>query len=188
MPETVLNIEYDKIKNEVFEEIVDLSFQCIVETTKGQHLVSKTEDLANKCNLDSKIVKHVIKQLVQIISDGTGQSWTRSQFLTELEKLGLDSEKCEIFSKKWEEKQVDVSRNILSHTLANNRLVDMEWKFGVTAASSECNKIGSTFLQLKLVINKGDRLENVHMELTLPQFYAFMHEMERAKASMEFFG
>ncbi|XP_077862236.1 COMM domain-containing protein 7-like [Saccoglossus kowalevskii] len=68
-----------------------------------------------------------------------------------------------------------------------NQLVDMEWKFGVTAANSEINKVGNTFLQLKLVVNKGNRTENVYMELTLPQFYSFLHEMEKAKSSLEYF-
>uniref|UniRef100_A0A674BCK0 COMM domain containing 7 n=1 Tax=Salmo trutta TaxID=8032 RepID=A0A674BCK0_SALTR len=40
---------------------------------------------------------------------------------------------------------------------------------------------------LKLVIRKGNSTENVYMELTLPQFYNFLHEMERAKASMDCF-
>nr|ACI68902.1 COMM domain-containing protein 7 [Salmo salar] len=64
---------------------------------------------------------------------------------------------------------------------------DMEWKFGVTVGTSELQKVGNTFLQLKLVIRKGNSTENVYMELTLPQFYNFLHEMERAKASMDCF-
>jgi hypothetical protein len=66
----------------------------------------------------------------------------------------------------------------------------MEWKFGVTAASDEVGQVGSTFLHLKLVVDKGFSaqatvgesesagggsagkarvLEDVYMELTLPQ-------------------
>lgn len=36
-----------------------------------------------------------------------------------------------------------------------NNLVDMEWKFGVTASTDELRQVGSTFLQLKLTIDKG---------------------------------
>ncbi|WAR26315.1 COMD7-like protein [Mya arenaria] len=56
----------------------------------------------------------------------------------------------------------------------------------VTAASSELDKVGNTFLQLKLVINTGNGVTNSYMELTLPQFYSFLHEMEKAKASLEY--
>jgi hypothetical protein len=75
-------------------------------------------------------------------------------------------------------------------------------------------RVGSTFLQLKLVLNKGVSTENVSMgtqlpcssrtacsmmilippfrfhvatELSLPQFYQFLHEMEKAKTSLDFF-
>ncbi|CAI9597167.1 unnamed protein product, partial [Staurois parvus] len=48
-------------------------------------------------------------------------------------------------------------------TLSINQLVDMEWKFGVTAASSEVEKAGSIFLQLKMVIRKGSKLEPVYV-------------------------
>lgn len=67
-----------------------------------------------------------------------------------------------------------------------NQLVDMEWKFGVTAASSELKKVGNSFLQLKLVVNKGnEQTEEIFMELSLPQFYTFLHEMEKAKANLD---
>uniref|UniRef100_A0A3B4W9V9 COMM domain containing 7 n=1 Tax=Seriola lalandi dorsalis TaxID=1841481 RepID=A0A3B4W9V9_SERLL len=57
----------------------------------------------------------------------------------------------------------------------------------VTVGTSEIQKVGNIFLQLKLVVRRGNSTENVYMELTLPQFYNFLHEMERAKASMECF-
>lgn len=67
-----------------------------------------------------------------------------------------------------------------------SRIVDMEWKFGVTAATSNNENIGESFIQLKLVVDKGNKeLETVFMEMTLPKFYALLHDLEKAKASME---
>ena len=68
-----------------------------------------------------------------------------------------------------------------------NQLVDMEWKFGVTAASNDLNVVGQTFLQLKLIIDRGGQREDMFMEMTLPQFYSFLHEMEKAKSTLEYF-
>uniref|UniRef100_A0A667YIW9 COMM domain containing 7 n=1 Tax=Myripristis murdjan TaxID=586833 RepID=A0A667YIW9_9TELE len=89
--------------------------------------------------------------------------------------------------KKWALHYAVLSRQAVGQTLMVNQLVDMEWKFGVTVGTSEIQKVGNIFLQLKLVVRKGNSTENVYMELTLPQFYNFLHEMERAKASMECF-
>ena len=41
-------------------------------------------------------------------------------------------------------------------------------------------------LQLKLTLNKGAHTEDVFMELSLPDFYDFLSEMEKAKSSLEF--
>jgi len=40
-------------------------------------------------------------------------------------------------------------------------------------------------LQLKMVVAKGSTTENVLMELSIPQFFEFMHEMEKAKLELE---
>lgn len=75
---------------------------------------------------------------------------------------------------------------MVCQTFMINKLVDMEWKFGVTAASSEIKKLGNSFLQLKLVVSKGnDTTEDIFMEMSLPQFYTFLHEMERAKTNLD---
>lgn len=67
-----------------------------------------------------------------------------------------------------------------------NRLIDISWKFGVTAATSELNKVGNTFLQMHITLDKGNgQTESVYLELSLAHFYSFLHEMERAKASLE---
>ncbi len=81
---------------------------------------------------------------------------------------------------------VAICRSMVGQTFMINKLVDMEWKFGVTAASSEIKKLGNSFLQLKLVVSKGnDATEDIFMEMSLPQFYTFLHEMERAKTNLD---
>ena len=62
----------------------------------------------------------------------------------------------------------------------------MEWRFGVTAATSEMTEAGQSYLHLKLKVDKGGgQVDDVLMEVSLPQFYALMHEMEKAKAAFQ---
>jgi len=52
----------------------------------------------------------------------------------------------------------------------------------VTAANNELAKVGTTFIHLKLMLDKGNsKVEAVPMELTVPQFYKFVQDMEKAK-------
>ncbi|CAD6234053.1 GSCOCG00007503001-RA-CDS [Cotesia congregata] len=66
-----------------------------------------------------------------------------------------------------------------------NTLVDVSWKFGVTTSSSESDKVGKTFLQLKLQLNNEGKMKDVFTEMTLTQFYKFIHDLEQAKNNLE---
>lgn len=106
----------------------------------------------------------------------------------ELQKYGLAPDKAVSVGKAWRKCNTAMSKAAVAKTLMVNRLVDMQWKFGVTASSDDAAQLGNTFLQLKLVTDKGgSRLETSCMELSLPQFYEFMHEMEKCKASLDAF-
>ena len=85
--------------------------------------------------------------------------------------------------KVWKARSVSVATSLLSKALSNNQLVDMDWVFGVTAASDDCDHVGKTFLQLKLVLESsgGGGRRTVVMELSLDQFYQFLASMEKCK-------
>ena len=100
---------------------------------------------------------------------------------------GLSAENSPHVSERWKANLVALSRSVVGQTFMVNQLVDMEWKFGVTAGSSDLKVVGQTFLQLKMVVDRGGTQEDVFMELTLPQFYSFLHEMEKAKSTLEYF-
>ena len=75
---------------------------------------------------------------------------------------------------------------MLASTLQVHKLVDMEWKFGVTSATDEMERVGTTFLQIKFVIAKGDEenseTESIYMELSLQQFYELLGQLEKVKS------
>ena len=66
---------------------------------------------------------------------------------------GLLPEKSEQIAQLWRVHFVMLSRNMVDQSLVVNKVVDMEWRFGVSAASSELAQVGKTFLQLKLVVS-----------------------------------
>ncbi|XP_061682778.1 COMM domain-containing protein 7 isoform X2 [Syngnathoides biaculeatus] len=130
------------------------------------------------------------EKLMEQLSDFAGamkRNLTAEQLKEDLQTLGLHEDKAAHFSQQWAEHRTKLCRLAVQQTLTVNRLVDMEWKFGVTVGTSEIHKMSNIFLQLKLVVQKGSSTENLYMELSLPQFYNFLREMERAKASMDSF-
>uniref|UniRef100_H0Z7T1 COMM domain containing 7 n=1 Tax=Taeniopygia guttata TaxID=59729 RepID=H0Z7T1_TAEGU len=134
-----------------------------------------------------KCYTHTFTPIIPNTAGALKRNLSSEQVRADFIALGLSEEKASYFAEQWKVNSPTLTRLAVGQTLMINQLIDMEWKFGVTAGSSELEKVGSIFLQLKLVVKKGSQLENVYVELTLPQFYSFLHEMERVKTSLESF-
>ncbi|RUS86082.1 hypothetical protein EGW08_006175 [Elysia chlorotica] len=178
----------NKFPDELFDQLVQFSFQFLLEPSKSSRLMQQLEKFADSAGVGAGALKNVFKSLVYLPNAALKKSLTGAQLQEDFENLGLSSTKAASASRKFEDNLFLLSRGALSQTLMVNQLVDIEWKFGVTASTSELSKVGNTFLQMKLVINTGSGTKDVFLELTLPQFYSFLHEMERAKNSLEFLG
>ncbi|XP_076241703.1 COMM domain-containing protein 7 [Calliopsis andreniformis] len=66
-----------------------------------------------------------------------------------------------------------------------SKIRDISWRFGVTAASNESDNVGKSFLQLKLDIAEGSKPKNIFIEMTISQFYKFLHDLEKAKSNLD---
>ena len=125
---------------------------------------------------------------------------------------GINEAGAKLLAEKWGASAGALAHVSTGRALKVDELADMEWKFGVTSATHElqtvcsphcCScaliilrvtdspfplmQVGNTFLQLQLTIDRGGGIkEGRHMELTLPQFYQFLMQMEKAKSQLDF--
>ncbi|XP_061187683.1 COMM domain-containing protein 7-like [Saccostrea echinata] len=176
----------NKFQNKQFKQLLEYGFEFLADPGKSSRLMEQLEVFAEENGVNVTGLKNIFKSLLSFSNSALKKSLSASQLKEDLTNLGLAEDKSEYFSQQWTSNLAALSKSALGQTLMVNQLVDMEWKFGVTAASSEVDKVGNTFLQVKLVINTGNGIKNTYMELTLPQFYSFLHEMEKAKASLEY--
>lgn len=70
---------------------------------------------------------------------------------------------AKIISDTWNEQKASIGTTALANTLKVNQLVDMQWRFGVTASSSEQTNIRETFLQMKLTLDMGNSIKEVRL-------------------------
>ncbi|KAB1262201.1 COMM domain-containing protein 7 [Camelus dromedarius] len=160
---------------------------CAVPSLQVEKFLAQLSEFAATNQISLGPLRSIVKSLLLVPNGALKKSLTAEQVRADFITLGLSEEKATYFSEKWKQNAPTLARWAIGQTLMINQLIDMEWKFGVTSGSSELEKVGSIFLQLKLVIKKGNKTENVYIELTLPQFYSFLHEMERVRTSMECF-
>ncbi len=159
-------------------------------------LMGELSKFAGESGISEDVNKSVLRGLFAVLKGSLRNNLKSQQLEEDLVSLGLKENLAKEAAKAWSSNIASITRSTLGQTLVINELVDMDWKFGVTASSDDVESVGSTFLQLKLVINKGLESsagekagvakEIVYMELTLPQFYSFLAEMEKAKSVVEF--
>uniref|UniRef100_A0A4X1SX89 COMM domain containing 7 n=2 Tax=Sus scrofa TaxID=9823 RepID=A0A4X1SX89_PIG len=151
-----------------FSALTEVLFHFLTEPKEVERFLAQLSEFATTNQISLGPLRSIVKSFLLVPN-------------------GLSEEKATYFSEKWKQNAPTLARWAIGQTLMINQLIDMEWKFGVTSGSSELEKVGSIFLQLKLVVKKGNQTENLYIELTLPQFYSFLHEMERVRTSMECF-
>ncbi|XP_006807490.1 COMM domain-containing protein 7 [Neolamprologus brichardi] len=177
----------NKLNEQQFHRLIEILFQFLLEPKETERFMQQLTEFAGEHGMSAGPLRNLMKSVLLVPQGALKKNLTGEQIKDDLLTLGLSEEKSAHFSLQWAEHYAALTRLAVGQTLMVNQLVDMEWKFGVTVGTSEIQKLGTVFLQLKLVVRKGNSTENVYMELTLPQFYNFLHEMERAKASMECF-
>ncbi|XP_072304594.1 COMM domain-containing protein 7 [Eucyclogobius newberryi] len=189
LPDTVSNDfqNLNKLNEPQFRRLIEILFQFLLEPKETERFMQHLAGFAGEHGMSAGPLKNLMKSVLLVPQGAMKKNLSAEQIREDLETLGLNEDKAVQFSLQWAEHWATLSRLAVRQTLMVNQLVDMEWKFGVTVGTSEMHKVGNIFLQLKLVIRKGNSTENVYMELTLPQFYNFLHELERAKASMDCF-
>src|SRR5436189_77867 len=101
--------------------------------------------------------------------------------------LHLNEKVIGVILKCWNNKSTQIATSLLNKTLSNNQLVDLDWSFGVTASSDDCDHVGKTYLQIKLTIDDGESgRKDLFLELSLEQFYQFLASLEKCRSFLDF--
>eukprot|EP01137_Pigoraptor_chileana_P011565 Opistho-2@62650 len=168
-----------------FGELVGLLFGFLLQPDQATKLLEGLQSFAEEHGVGLGGLKNVVRGTLTFMKGAMRSNLTPANVKDDLILLGIPADRSGYVASQWKKNLVGLSRAVVGQTLMVNQLLDLEWRFGVTAGTSELRKAGGTFLQLKLTIDKGTKTEIVNMELSLPQFYSFLHEMETAKANIE---
>uniref|UniRef100_A0A4W5PY85 COMM domain containing 7 n=1 Tax=Hucho hucho TaxID=62062 RepID=A0A4W5PY85_9TELE len=187
LPDSVSNDfqNFNKFNEQQFTSLTEIVFNFLLEPKETDRLLQQLSEFTKENGMSAGPLRNLMKSFM-LFPHGSAlkKNLTADQVKEDLLALGLYDAKAAHFSQQWSSHYPVLSRLAVGQTLMVNQLVDMEWKFG---GKTNNLRIEVPLRMLKLVIRKGNSTENVYMELTLPQFYNFLHEMERNKASMDCF-
>ena len=205
-------------------------------TAEAEEFMNSLAAYAGKMGIKAKTLRNSVRGLLVVFDGSLKNASTPAGLATDLEEFGISKDCASVAADKWRARLSELLRTQARKTLQVNKLVDMEWKFGVTTSSDEVAAIGATFLQLKLQIESGEEAdgkadrgdesngsgggegvgataaaeaeakggdegasssssssssssgtsrEDVHVQLSLTQFYNFLGEMEKANATLQ---
>jgi hypothetical protein len=73
-------------------------------------------------------------------------------------------------------------------TSQNQQLIDLDWKFAINVANSGSDGNNGTarlYLKLTTTSNNNTNRTDIPLSVTLEQFYALVHQLEKAKLEMD---
>lgn len=178
------------IPMDVFKQLLGATRQIITgetELTTVELLTEALTPLAENANTTPDKLCNIVRSLSMLMQGAIKRNLKIETLMEDCDSLGLEETRVKLIGATWKKYFVAISRGVFSQTLSVNPLKDLDWRFGVTAASSEVKEVGATYLQLKLTLDRGDGLRDVFVELTLPQFYDLLHQLESAKQTLDFF-
>ncbi|KAM9284875.1 COMM domain-containing protein 7 isoform 1-T1 [Morus bassanus] len=158
----------NQLSAQQFSALTEVLFRFLTEPKEVERFLTQLSDFATMNKISLGPLKNIVKSILLVPNGALKRNLSSEQVRADFIALGLSEEKASYFAEQWKVNSPTLTRLAVGQTLMINQLIDMEWKFGVTAGSSELEKVGSIFLQLKLVIKKGSQMENVYIgELTV---------------------
>jgi len=151
-------------------------------------LIESLKEFGSEQGVGLAMLKNLSQAYIVLLKGAFQNNLSPAQLAEDLTQLEWAPECVAAVGRMWKTNKASLTSSSLGKTLMVNKLVLPEWRFGITTGNKDLRELGSTFLQLKLILDIGDgQTSEEYVELTLPQFYEFVATMEKAKAQMDVF-
>lgn len=166
--------------------LTDIVLSFLISPTSCD-IQTHLNEFAETTSINTASLKSITRGLLIFYQECMKEGMTENQINARCTELQLDATLSSALVESWSKKTSKVSASLISRTIKANKLVDMDWSFGVTAASSDAEQVGKTYLQLRLTIDEQSQGMRVYfVELSVDQFYSFLAALEAAKQYLEF--
>jgi len=179
----------NRLSEEQYQQLLETVFGFLSKPVSADEFSRKVEAFTSKHGIKLNPVKEMIKTILIIVKEATRRRLTPGQLFGDLQKLKQEPDKASKLTRMWGKSvgggEAPEEGKVPDVSVLAKRLVNLEWKFAVTSSNSEINRVGNCFIQIKMILSKGLSTESVLFEMSLHQFYDFMHQMEKAKLELD---
>lgn len=94
-------------------------------------------ELSQQTRIPGAALKSIIQSILFFFRGELRVNASPNFVKDDLLALGVEAQRTSLVSQKWKEMFLMLSKSVIGQTLVVNEILDMQWKFGVTASSSE---------------------------------------------------
>jgi len=167
--------------------LIDLVVGFLVDPS--ENFQSALSSYAETNQVAAGVLKVLVRGLLVFLQGAMKDGVSSTQLGARCLGLGLQQDVVAAVVSCWQKSSSQMVSSLLAKTIQTNKLIDLDWSFGVTASSDDCDQVGKTFLQLKLTLESGEEgqggTREVFMELSLEQFYHFLSSLEKCKTYLD---
>lgn len=87
---------------------------------------------------------------------GMREGWSSEQVEISASVLGLSQRTGMAMRQSWEAHSSELNSSLLSKIISANQLVDVDWSFGVTASTEDCDKVSCSNQRQYLIFSRWD--------------------------------
>ncbi|KFW09214.1 COMM domain-containing protein 7, partial [Eurypyga helias] len=135
------------VSSQQFSELTEVLFRFLTEPKEVERFLTQLSDFATMNKISLGPLKNIVKSILLVPNGALRRNLSSEQVRADFIALGLSEEKAGYFAEQvFLRFCVFLSQQSASLCAG----ADMEWKFGVTAGSSELERVGSIFLQVNV--------------------------------------
>ena len=100
---------------------------------------------------------------------------------------GLDDTRAAQIADIFDARREALTQLATDRAIEGGVLLDADWRFGVTVSTDDIGRVGSTFFQLRLLVDgtaAAPGAKEHFFELTVAQFYTLLSSLEKAQTLM----
>eukprot|EP01031_Cornospumella_fuschlensis_P030137 gene30137-36406_t len=168
-------------------KVVSSTLSFLLQPAKDEY-TNELAEIAGECsNISGPQFRQLSQGLIILLQSLLENGADSNNLKERCVSLGLTASAITTISSCWNAWAGKIATHLVSKVIAQNKLVDLDWTFGVTASSDDCDHVGKTYLQLKLTLEQDNgKKRPVFMELTLDQFYQFLASLEKCRSFLDY--
>jgi hypothetical protein len=154
---------------------------------KEERIFSEEEEgkLQSVFGLDIKDVQLLIEVTTFILEQAAYHLAKPDTLSKQLQSLGLEEDKCSLFSQAWTSQSKSVIERLRNRTFYPKQLESVNWRLNLSMAQSSQSKLKQPNAQFELGVRDGEITEKVRMEFTHEELYQFFTQLESVQEQLD---